>query len=302
MSVNARFYGDQLNKAWRGIDRMREAAPGNVWILESHARIALARQWRHLAVAEFKLAAALSPSSTGALSGVAGSLLQMGAYKEAESRLLDLETIYPESFAVKDLRKSWDVYEMSEWWSDFRFMTSQGPELNGDGVLATAEFYGSPFAYRWRPLVQARYAWAEIIEGESSLEHVGVGVEYRSPRWEMLATGAYVESRVREDVMGNIRASWRPDDHWILAGEYSTFNLAVPLRALWYGIAADRSGASLAYRWSESRQLGVNLFRSDFTDDNQRWEAGVAFRQRLIDVAHFDMDVLLNAYGSQNSR
>ena len=302
MGVNARYYGDQLNKAWWDIDRLNRAAPGNSWVLEEHARIALARNWNHQALEEFKVAATLNSDARAAQVGVAESQLQLSDYKKAESKLLELETSYPESPDVKQLRKDWTVHEMSELWSDFSFMRSQGPELDGNGILATSEFYGSPLAYQWRPVVQGRYAWAEIIEGESRLGHIGVGAEYRSPNWEILASGGYVESRLREDAVGKIRVGWNPGDHWKLTGEYSTFNLDTPLRALWYGIVADRSGATLTYRWHESRQLSVNVVRSDFTDDNERWEAGAVFRQRVIDVAHFELDGLFSAYGSTNTR
>ncbi len=302
MRVDARYYADQLDKAWLDSDRMREAAPGNNWIREMHSKLALSRGWRHQALEEYKVAAAINPDSAAALTGVASSLLQIRDYKKAETRLKDLEAAYPQSSNVKHLRKDWDVYQMAELWSDFSYTHSNGPELNGGGLLATAELYGSPLAYRWRPVVQGRYAWSEVIEGESRLAYIGVGAEYRSPNWELLAAGGYVESRLREDGVGNIRATWRPGDHWRLTGEYSTFNLEAPMRALWYGIAADRSGASLTYRWHESRRLSVNLVRSDFTDGNERWEAGASFRQRLIDVPHLDVDGLLNAYASQNSR
>lgn len=301
-AVNAHYFADQLNRAWQGIDRLSRAAPGNRWLARMRASIALARGWRHQALNEFNIEAALNPDSVEALVGVAQSQLQMGDYQKAESRLLDLEKTFPENPAVNRLRRDWQVHEMADLWTDFRFMRSQGPELDGDGVLATAEFYGAPLFYRWRPVVQGRYAWAEIIEGQSYLSHIGAGAEYRSPNWELLANGGYVESRLREDPVGQVRIAWNPDDHWRLTAEYSTFNLDTPLRALWYGIAADRSGASLAYRWHESRQLSMRLARADFTDGNERWEAGASLRQRLVDIPHLDVDGIFNVYGSQNTR
>ena len=97
MGVNARYYGNQLNKAWLGIDRLNRAAPGNRWVLETHARIALARSWRHRALEEFKLAATLNSDSTAALAGEAESRLQLSEYKKAESRLGEGDTSEPES-------------------------------------------------------------------------------------------------------------------------------------------------------------------------------------------------------------
>ncbi len=300
--VNAHYFADQLNQAWLGIDRLHQAAPGNGWLARVHASVALSRGWRHRALKEFEAQAALDPDSVEAQVGLAQSQLQLGEYKKARGNLLDLEEKFPESPGVKQLRKDWQVYRMSDLWSDFRFMRSHGPELDGDGVVATAEYYGSPLSHRWRPIVRGRYAWAEILEGQSRLAHLGAGAEYRSPNWELLADGGYVETRLREDPMGRVRIGWNPGDHWKLAAEYSTFSLDTPLRALWYGIAADRSGASLSYRWHESRRLSMTLSRSDFTDGNERWQAAASLRQRLIDIPHLDVDGIFNLYGSQNTR
>ncbi len=301
MGINARYFADQLSKSWNWIDQLEQAAPSNNWIREMHANIALARNWRHQALAEFKTAAAINPESTAALTGIASSQLQMGAFKEAEANLLDLETKYPQTPTVKQLRKDWDVYQMAELWSDFQYNHSNGPELNGAGILATSELYGSPFAYNWRPVLQGRYAWGEILEGETYLAYIGVGAEYRSPNWELLASGGYVQSLLKDTASGNLRATWFPQDQWTLSGEYSTFDLDMPLRALWYGITADRIGASLSYRWHESRLFRVSLARSNFTDDNERWMADASLRQRLIDIPHLDVDAILSVYGSQNS-
>jgi biofilm PGA synthesis protein PgaA len=80
------------------------------------------------------------------------------------------------------------------------------------------------------------------------------------------------------------------------------FAVSTPLRALHHDIRADAVSGSVTYRASERRSTHFSVQLSDFTDNNNRVEAGASFRQRLVDIPHLDIDGRIELYGSTNSR
>jgi len=300
-AAQARFYGDQLEKAYHSLDTFVNRAPANNWLHEIRGQIANARDWPRHGLDDFQLATLQAPESLDAWAGKGASLVQMHRFKEARPILRKLQKAHPLEHTTQNLGKQWRFARKPAYWGDIVFSHSSGPDLNGDGILASTEIISTPIDDSWYVSAAYRYAWNEIIEGEETFQRASAGLEYRRGDWDLLGHLTYNDS-TRDEPGGNLKAVWQPDDHWriMLAGE--RFAVSTPLRALHHDIRADSLSTALTYRTSEQRDISTSLQLSDFTDDNTRVEAGARLRQRLIDIPHLDIDGRIDLYGSTNSK
>jgi len=300
-AAQARFYGDQLETAYQSLDTFVNRAPANNWLHEVRGQIANARDWPRHGLDDFQVATLLAPKSLDACAGKGASLIQMHHFKEARPILRRLQDTHPLEHTTQNLAKQWRFARKPTYWGDITFSHSSGPDLNGDGILASTEIISAPIDDSWYVSAAYRYAWNEIIEGEETFQRAFAGLEYRQGDWDLLGHLTYNDSTLDEPG-GGLKAVWQPDDHWrlMLAGE--RFSVSTPLRALHHDIRADSLSTALTYRTSEQRDISTSLHLSDFTDDNTRVEAGARLRQRLIDVPHLDIDGRIDLYGSTNSK
>ncbi len=300
-AAQARFYGDQLEKAYHSLDTFVNRAPANNWLHEIRGQIANARDWPRHGLDDFQIATLLAPESLDAWAGKGASLIQMHRFKEARPILRKLQEAHPLEHTTQSLANQWRFAHKPTYWGDITFSHSSGPDLNGDGILASTEIISAPIDDSWYISAAYRYAWNEIIEGEETFQRASAGLEYQRGDWDLLGHLTYNDSTLDEPG-GNLKAIWQPDDHWriMLAGE--RFAVSTPLRALHYDIRADSLSTALTYRTSEQRDISTSLQLSDFTDDNTRVEAGARLRQRLIDIPHLDIDGRIDLYGSTNSK
>ena len=300
-AAQARFYGDQLEKAYHSLDTFVNRAPANNWLHEIRGQIANARDWPRHGLDDFQIATLLAPESLDAWAGKGASLIQMHRFKEARPILRKLQQAHPLEHTTQSLANQWRFAHKPTYWGDITFSHSSGPDLNGDGILASTEIISAPIDDSWYISAAYRYAWNEIIEGEETFQRASAGLEYQRGDWDLLGHLTYNDS-TRDEPGGNLKAVWQPDDHWriMLAGE--RFAVSTPLRALHHDIRADSLSTALTYRTSEQRDISTSLQLSDFTDDNTRVEAGARLRQRLIDIPHLDIDGRIDLYGSTNSK
>ncbi len=300
-ALQARFYADQLEDAWAGIARMIEQAPANGWLREVRGQISNARDWPRHGLDDFQIASLLAPESLDAVAGKAASLIQMSRFKEARPILARVEQEYPHEHATTDLAEQWRFARKPAYWSDLTFSRSSGPDLNGRGILASAELISPPVNDVWYLSAAYRYAWSEIIEGEETFERSSAGLEYRRGDWDLLGRVTYNDS-TRTEPGGSIRVVWQPDDYWRLMIGGERFAVSTPLRALHHDIRADALSGSVTCRASERRSSSLSVQVSDFTDGNTRLEGGARFRQRFVDIPHLDIDGRIELYGSTNSQ
>ncbi len=300
-AAQARFYGDQLEKAYQSLDSFVNRAPANNWLHEIRGQIANARDWPRHGLDDFQIATLLAPESLDAWAGKGASLIQMHRFKEARPILRRLQQAHPLEHTTQNLAKEYRFARKPTYWGDITFSHSSGPDLNGNGVVASSEIISAPIDDSWYISAAYRYAWNEIIEGEETFQRASAGLEYRRGDWDLLGHLTYNDSTLDEPG-GNLKAIWQPDDHWriMLAGE--RFAVSTPLRALHHDIRSDSLSTAITYRTSEQRDISTSLQLSDFTDDNTRVEAGARLRQRLIDIPHLDIDGRIDLYGSTNSK
>ncbi len=300
-SIQARFYGDQLEEAWNRIDTLSQHAPKNNWLLEVRGQISNARSWHRQALNDYHLATLLSPESLDAQAGKAASLIELRRYAEARPLLRNLQETDPWEHKTMELARQWKFARMPEYYGDIVFSNSSGPELDGDGILATAEIISAPINDVWKLSAGYLYAWSEILEGEETLQRTSLGLEYHKANWDVLGYLNYNDSTVQEPG-GKLKAIWQPDDFWQLTLSGERFAVTTPLRALYHGIRADAVSTSAMYRSSEMRDISGAIQASTFTDDNNRIEGSARFRQRFIDIPHIDIDGRLDLYASTNSK
>jgi biofilm PGA synthesis protein PgaA len=118
--------------------------------------------------------------------------------------------------------------------------------------------------------------------------------------FSILALANYNDSTI-DEAGGVLRGSWMPDDHWHVTLQAERFSDATPLRALYYGIRMDRIAGAVSYRWQERSKLAASLSSGYFTDDNDRVEGALVYTGRMVDRPRFDVDTILDVYGSTNS-
>ena len=299
-SIQARFYGNQLEDAWNRINDLVVQAPRNNWLLEVRGQVSRAREWPRQALADYHLAGLIAPESLDAWVGKAASLIDLHRYREARPLLDELLEKHPQEHGTRDLATQWRFSRKPTYWGDITYGNSSGPELNGDGMLASAEVISSPIDDVWKMSAGYRYAWSQIIEGEETFRRSSLGLEYNRGDWDLLGYVNYNDSDVQE-AGGKVKVIWQPDDFWNLSLTGERFAESTPLRALYHGIRADAATVSAVYRASEMRTLSANVKFSPFTDGNDRIEGGATVRQRLLDIPHLDIDGRVELYASTNS-
>jgi biofilm PGA synthesis protein PgaA len=300
-TIMARFYGDQLEDSWTGIDRLIRNAPAINWLHEVRGQISNAREWYRQSLYDFHYAGLLEPNSLNARAGEISSLIALRRYGEARPLLEKIIRKYPEEYPAKSIAKEWKVSRKPDYWADVVYGNSSGPELDGDWMTATAEVLSSPIYDNLYLDAFYRYAWAQIIEGEETFKRYAAGPDLHLQDFDLQARITYNDSSL-EEIGGRVQLFWIPDDFWHFSLLGERFSVDTPLRALHHLIRADSVAATATYRWSEQRDLNLGIQGSTFTDNNDRLEGTAVFRQRLLDIPHFDLDGRVELYGSTNSR
>jgi biofilm PGA synthesis protein PgaA len=130
---------------------------------------------------------------------------------------------------------------------------------------------------------------------------VSAGVEWRTPK--LTATLYPTQSAgTLARPGGGATADWLVSDQVRLAVAGELYSWDTPLRAELHGIKSDELSTKATYRWHESRSVAANFAYQPFTDGNQRVSGGVTYKERLINLPHFDLTGLAEVYASHNTR
>lgn len=302
MAAQARFYGNQLGEAWGRTIRLSDAAPANGTVRLALYQVANARGWPRRAAEEAEIAASLAPRDLG--SRIALIEVAMASYRFAEAqRLMDeLIALYPDDLAVKRLARELDARR--RWLFELKVQPSNsdggGANAAGQAIVSEARLYTPPIADNWRGFALGDYSNANPPEGFVQRGRAGAGLEWRSPgltatiyptqSWGTLAKAG-----------GGATLDWWMTDHIELSASAELFSADTPLRALLYGISADEYAAKATYRWHESRSLSASFAYLPFTDGNQRLAAGLAYREKVVNLPRFDLTGRAEAYASSNT-
>ena len=126
-------------------------------------------------------------------------------------------------------------------------------------------------------------------------------MELRLPDVTATAFATYSTGEVNKPGGGG-SLDWRVNDHIELGLRGEVFSLDTPLRALFKDTTANEVSGAATYRWNESSQVSLSGSYLDFTDGNNRFNAGIDAAQRLVDIPHFDLTGHAAISASSNSR
>ncbi|HEY2752446.1 poly-beta-1,6 N-acetyl-D-glucosamine export porin PgaA [Phenylobacterium sp.] len=302
-AANARYYGNQLAEAWARITKIADAAPANATARMARYDIVRARGWTRRAEVEGEIAASLAPDALA--SRIARVEIAMADYRYAEAKRMvaDLLAAYPEDLRVQGLAR--DLGGAMGWLLQLEAKPSDseggGTNASGQALHLQGRLTTPPIADHWRLFALGDYASAHPPEGFVERPRAGAGAEWRS---RDVAASLYANDNwgTLTKPGGGATFDWTPSDQLRIAFAGEFYSWETPLRAVLHGITADQVSMRLTYRWDESRNLSANFGYTPFTDGNQRYQSGVAYTQKLINLPHFDLTATGDAYVSSNDR
>jgi biofilm PGA synthesis protein PgaA len=291
---------DQLPQSQIHFETLLGRAPHNTDLRHELASVYLRRGWTNRALFEYQQVLSVEPELTTARVGHAHALLDSRQYELADREIRALVSEMPARLDVIRLRQRWEQYNKHQFHAGSSFGDSSGVQFGSQQYSVDGFFFVKPLAYRYRPFVRTSDAFAEFPEGDARRQRIGVGVEYRGVDW----LGS-VELNGNRSGGGEIGLSsqmeWLASDHWSLAAGLETNSDAVPLRGHRIGVDADRLGARLTYRASESRQVSLSGEQLQFSDDNERNIWSLRGRQRVLTQPTFKLDLDAEIFASNSS-
>ena len=302
MAAQARFYGNQLGEAWDRLVSLSDAAPANANTRLALYQVANARGWPRRAQEEAEIAASLAPLEIGSRIALVETAINAYRFADAQRMVDELLALYPEDQGVRRLARDLDAKR--RWLLDVRVQPSNsdggGTNASGQAILSEARLYSPPIADNWRLFALGDYSNAHPPEGFVQRGRAGGGLEWRIP-W-LTATVYPTQSwGTLVKAGGGATVDWWVTDQIQLTGSAELFSVDTPLRALLFGISADEYAAKATYRWHESRSIAATFAYLPFTDGNQRLTGGLTYKERLIDIPHFDLTGRAEAYASSNT-
>ena len=302
-AAQARFFANQLAKAWAQITRITDAAPANPTARHVLYEVANARGWPRRAEAEGEIAAGLAPDAVGSKIALAEIAIANHRFTEAQRMVGELLALYPEDQAVRRLARDLDAD--LRWVFEFEAKPgdSEGGGANATGKTLTLQtkLTTPPIDDNWRFFALGDYANAHPPEGYVDRSRASAGVEWRIPHFTATLYPSQNSGTVSK-AGGGATMDWWVTDQIELAVAGELFSWDTPLRALLHGITADEISAKATYRWDESRSLSASFAYLPFTDDNQRLSGGLTYKELLVNQPGFDITGIAELSSSGNSR
>ncbi len=302
-AAQGRFYGNQLADAWTRITGIADAAPANGSARLALYQIANARGWPRRATEEGEIAASLDPRAVGSKIALIEVAIANYRYADAQQMMIDLLALYPENTAVQRLARDLDAKQRWLVEMEVKPGDSEGGGANASGRSLTTQTKVTtpPINDNWQLFASHDYANARPPEGFVDRSRVSAGVQWTSPG---LAATLYPSQNLGTLARagGGATLDWSPTDEVRLALAGELYSWETPLRALLHGITADAISTKATYRWDELRDVSTSFAYLPFSDGNQRFSGGVAYRERLVNVPGFDLTGNAEAYTSSNSR
>jgi biofilm PGA synthesis protein PgaA len=304
MAAQARYFGNQLGQAWDRLIHLSDAAPANGNTRLALYQVASARGWPRRAEEEAQIAASLAPRDVGSRIALIEVATNAYRFSEAQRMMDELLALYPEDHGVQ--RAARELRAKRGWLLDVVVQPSNssggGQNASGQALVSAGRLYSPPIYDNWRIFALGDYSNANPPEGFVQRGRAGAGLEYRMA-WPWLTATVYPTQSWGTLIKagGGATLDWWVTDHIQVSASAELFSADTPLRALFYGITANEYAAKATYRWHESRSVAATFAYLPFTDGNQRVSGGVTYRERLINVPHFDLTGRADAYASSNS-
>ncbi len=299
VTILARAYGDDLQTAQTALETMLAKSPMNTDVRHDLALVYRWRGWNAKAITQYQRVLRKLPQHISSRVGGTNSNLNRREYRLAEQKLEKIHEQYPENKDVQRLGKEWKSHNKRQLLSDIRLGTSNGTELGSRELSIDTYLYSRPIDYNYRAFLHFNFATADFVEGEGVEQRPGIGLEYRSQKYELTAeiNNALKNS---EGIGVKTNTNYFVGDHLTLKMDVDLNSLQAPLRGRRAGIDAHRLGFGLNYRWHESQQAGINYSYMDFDDGNSRHSIQAFVERRVINQPRYKLILRLDGYSSKN--
>ncbi|MGE8657090.1 MAG: poly-beta-1,6 N-acetyl-D-glucosamine export porin PgaA [Achromobacter sp.] len=299
----ARLQADDTVAAEQRLAGMVANAPNNSTLRADLASVYRRRDQPRASERELKLAETLAPRALSVENGQGFTALDLQEWRQAEALSADTLARAPENLTSRRLAREWEVHNKAELrLSGYRGLASDSP-VNGNGDFGIdAVLYSPPIDYHWRAFGGGGYATGDFEEGRGNYRWLRTGVEWRGR--DLTVEGEVSTHSYGHGVKPGLRlsAAYDIDDHWQVGGAGELLSRETPLRALTNDITSNRLTGFVRWRANERREWTLSLAPSRFSDGNQRWELGLAGRERVYTAPHLKADLTLDLSSQRNSR
>lgn len=299
----ARLQADDTVAAQQQLEDMVANAPNNSTLRGDLASAYRKREWPRASERELKLAETLAPRALPIENGQGFTAMDLQEWRQAEALSADTLTRAPDDLTSRRLAREWEVHNKAELRIEgYRGLASDSP-VNGNGDFGIdAVLYTPPIDYNWRAFGGGGYATGNFEEGRGNYRWLRTGVEWRGR--DLTVEGEVSTHSYGFGVKPGLRlsAAYDLDDHWQVGGGGEVMSRDTPLRALTNDISSNRLSGFVRWRANERREWTLSLAPSRFSDGNQRWELGLAGRERVYTAPHLKADLELNLSSQRNTR
>lgn len=301
--ASARLLADDTVAAQQQQEDMVANAPNNSTLRADLASTYRKRDWPRASERELKLAETLAPRALSVENGQGFTAMDLQEWRQAEALSADTLARAPDDLTSRRLAREWEVHNKAELRIEgYRGLASDSP-VNGNGDFGIdAVLYSPPIDYNWRAFGGGGYATGNFEEGRGNYRWLRTGVEWRGR--DLTVEGEVSTHSYGHGVKPGVRlsAAYDLDDHWQVGGGGEIMSRETPLRALTNDISSNRLNGFVRWRANERREWTLSLTPSRFSDGNQRWELGLAGRERVYTAPHLKADLTLDLSTQRNSR
>lgn len=301
--ASARLLADDTVAAQQQQEDMVANAPNNSTLRADLASTYRKRDWPRASERALKLAETLAPRALSVENGQGFTAMDLQEWRQAEALSADTLARAPEDVTSRRLAREWEVHNKAELRIEgYRGLASDSP-VNGNGDFGIdAVLYTPPIDYNWRAFGGGGYATGNFEEGRGHYRWLRTGVEWRGR--DLTVEGEVSTHSYGHGVKPGVRlsAAYDLDDHWQVGGGGEIMSRETPLRALTNDISSNRLNGFVRWRANERREWTLSLAPSRFSDGNQRWELGLAGRERVYTAPHLKADLTLDLSTQRNNR
>ncbi|SFM26440.1 poly-beta-1,6 N-acetyl-D-glucosamine export porin PgaA [Marinobacter zhejiangensis] len=303
LSANNHIYRDDMPAAERTFADLVSDAPGNTGLRTSLASVYQLRGWPRRAERELKIAESTDPVNLGVLATQAGNALALQDWEPFEILADDLAQRYPEILANQRVQRQRQIHHMYELQITAYTDTNNGDGVNGSGGFGIDSLlYSQPLHQDWRVFGGLGYATGKFEEGRANYHWQRAGLEWR-------IRDHTVSAELSANHYGHgAKAGWKLsgdhefNDYWQYGWELEGLSRHTPLRALNSNTDADRQAVYVRWRAHERREWQLDLSAMAFSDGNERLQAGISGKERLITQPYLTLDANLQVTTSRNSQ
>ena len=301
-AAEMRGYADMPAKEQARLMDLLGQAPASPALRHAMAMTYLARGWPLLAMREERKADGFEQAADLPVLEDAEILEGTGHRKDVDvllpSLLLregqspSLERFLKERVIERGLQsKITTVYE----WSSGQYL--------GNSQHSEAYFYSPFMDAHWRVYAHALGDTGHFVAGSAYRTRTALGISYSYNRQTLWGEAAGDIGNAGPITAGAIGAQFNLGDHWMIAAEGDTDNVAdVQLISQLAGVRARSAAVNVDWRQSELRSIHASLQRMLFSDGNQRSALAGTWSQRVWTQPRLQIDINPQVWASTNSK